>query len=204
MSGWQSVRALSVAVAGLVASLMFVACSGDTPAVQPDPTEPTEPTSDPTTQTPTDEPTDDPTEPEVPEPELPAAATEPTRKGAEAFVRYYVELINYAQATGVGDLMLANARGCRGCENFADLFERTVQDGGFFDRAEWSVRVAVALPGRGRTLDVLTTIDIAQGRYRESSDSAVETLDKNSIEFRVTVLRNEQAWLVDEIASTQT
>lgn len=199
------VRTLSVAAGGLVASVVLAACTGDAPAAQPDPPEPSEPpTSQAPTDDPTDEPTDEPTLPPIAEPELPAAATKPTLKGAEAFVEYYVELMNYAKSTGVSDLMLANAAGCQGCANFAGLYERTVEEGGFFEGAEWSVRVAVALPGRGSTLDVLTTVDIAPGKYQEASSTNVRLLEENSLEFRITVSRDKQGWLVNELASTDT
>ncbi len=197
------VRTLSVAAGGLVASVVLAACTRGAPATQPDPPEPSEPSaSQAPSDEPTAEPTDEPTQLPVAKPEMPAAATKPTLKGAEAFVEYYVELMNYAKATGVSDHMLANAAGCQGCANFAGLYETTVEEGGFFEGAEWSVRVAVALPGKGSTLDVLTTVDIAPGKYKEASNTIVRVLEENSLEFRITVSRDKQGWLVNEFAST--
>jgi hypothetical protein len=62
----------------------------------------------------------------------------------------------------------------------------------------------VALPGRGSTLDVLTTVDIAPGKYQEASSTNVRLLEENSLEFRITVSRDKQGWLVNELASTDT
>ncbi len=212
VSGWQRIRALSVATGGVVASLAMVGCTGGAPAAQPDPPEsteaptpqtPTDDTTDEPTREATDEPTDKPTKPPIAEPKLPISATKPTRQGAEAFVEYYVELINYAQSTGVSGPLLSHASSCQGCANFADLFERTFKEGGFFHGAEWSIRVAVALPGNGSKFDVLTTMDIAAGTYKEATGSGVRELDKNSIEFKIALSRDSHGWLIEELAQTQ-
>jgi hypothetical protein len=54
--------------------------------------------------------------PDPVEPDLPAAAAEASEAGARAFIGYYWELINYAQATGdVKELRAASGANCAGC-----------------------------------------------------------------------------------------
>lgn len=69
--------------------------------------------------------TPSPTAVKVEPPELPERARLNTKAGAEAFLRHYVDLVNYAQATGeTGALSAAASPGCRACA----AFERRVDD----------------------------------------------------------------------------
>ncbi|UMG93577.1 DUF6318 family protein [Nocardioides sp. TF02-7] len=103
-------------------TLALVACD-DEPEPTPEPTAPSS-TAVSETSTPT-EPT--PTGPV--EPTLPAAAEEATKAGAEAFVEYYVALINYAQKTGdvatLTDIAEPACEGCRaGTDSIAEIYRR--------------------------------------------------------------------------------
>lgn len=79
-----------------------------------------------------------PTPPSRTEPELPAAAKAPTRSGAEAFVRYYIDLLNYAANTGDTKALRAAATDCPGCDRYADLYKSTYQEGGYFRDPGWT------------------------------------------------------------------
>lgn len=147
--------ALLLAAAALLGS---TACS-DNPA--PPPLEP-----DPSASTPI-EPTGSPDA----APTLPPEARENTPAGAEAFVRYWVETLNYAGATGdVGPLRDASAPECAACEGIADGIERVEQSGGTIDGGAWIVTEVTAIPGiEGTVVDL--SHDVTPQQVREDASA---------------------------------
>lgn len=99
----------AIAVAALLATGLLAGCDDED-----DPPEPTESVSEPTSA-----PTSTQTEPTPTgpvEPTLPAEAEAATKAGAEAFVGYYWQVVNYAQHTGdVGPLTRISEDNCAGC-----------------------------------------------------------------------------------------
>lgn len=124
--------AISAAVAGVVVG---TACSSSEAEPQgvptPEASTPTpssaQPTSDPTTAAPA----------EHEEPSIPAAAQASGRAGAEAFVRYYIDLLNYAANTGDTTALRNVATNCGGCADYAQLYETTYEAGGWFHDPGW-------------------------------------------------------------------
>lgn len=136
------VHALPAAV--LSVALLVSACSSGgsepvaTPSssatpttIQPSTSESSTPTADPT-----------PTAPAVP-----AAATKNTDAGAEAFARYWVKVLNYAQRTGdVGALDAISDSRCTGCTGAIKTISNAYQSGGGISGGDWSLRRVRALP----------------------------------------------------------
>lgn len=85
----------------------------------------------------------DPTEEKSPAPTAPAMpeiAQDESAAGAEAFVRHYIDVLNYAAVTGeTEELKQLSSPDCSGCEKYIDLYESTYADGGYFTGGEWSV-----------------------------------------------------------------
>ncbi|MGI8615032.1 MAG: hypothetical protein ACR2KL_13990, partial [Nocardioidaceae bacterium] len=76
----------------------MTSCGGADPVTKPtaDTTTTTAPTPAPAPSSrPTSPPTSPPTAEQPRQPVIPTAATKPGRLGAQAFVRYYVDLLNY-------------------------------------------------------------------------------------------------------------
>lgn len=70
-------------------------------------------------------------------PTMPPEAQQNTRKGAVAFVKHYIELLNYAQATGeVSDLRSASSSDCQSCSTTARRLEELYEGGGSLDGGE--------------------------------------------------------------------
>lgn len=93
------------------------------------------------------------------EPELPAAAREATEDGARAFVGYYWELVNYAQATGdVKRLRQVSAPTCDVCVAFVEkvraLYSRGGRILGGANRSEVTELVDLELESGGHGLRV--------------------------------------------------
>lgn len=93
----------------LTLTVTITACSGTA-----DPTPPPTPTQSASgARSATPSPT--PTEPVVPV--MPEAAKAHTQAGAKAFVRYFWQVVNYAQATGdTSGITAISVGGCKGCE----------------------------------------------------------------------------------------
>ena len=119
---WWGAAALLVVLAG---------CGGD-PKADPSPTPSETPVS---------------TTPSPPAPTMPAAAAENSKAGAIAFVRYYIELINHAQATGdVEPLAAAESPECRSCASARDVVTRIYTSNGHLEGGDWAARIQSAAP----------------------------------------------------------
>jgi mono/diheme cytochrome c family protein len=128
------------ALVAVVLAVALAGCNDDPEPNIPDPTTSAQSTStSPTTSTPT--PTG-PTEPAVPE-----AATHHSDAGAEAFVRYWVELINYGQATGDADTLesVMDSR-CAGCHGILSAIRDPYASGGHIEGGTWIVGNLRELP----------------------------------------------------------
>lgn len=120
------------------ALVLLVGCSDDEPRPPPTPTAPTS-----TAGSPTPSPT--PTGPV--EPTMPPEAAGEDAAAAEAFVEYFWEMSNYAQATGdVQGLRRLGAPGCAACKGGADGIERVYSKGGSMNGGELRVTQVSAKP----------------------------------------------------------
>lgn len=127
-------RKTATSMVAAVALLLTGACTDDSgPSAPPTPTDvvTSSPTSDPapTTASPTTELS--PTTDEVSgPPEMPDEAREYSEAGAEAFVRHYVELLNYStQAPESGLLEPYGLDSCQSCANLAGLSADMIERG---------------------------------------------------------------------------
>ncbi|MGH3497839.1 MAG: DUF6318 family protein [Nocardioidaceae bacterium] len=160
-------------------------CSGSDATTDPTTTAtpttgPTSPTSPPTTTGPT-------------EPVLPAAARKPGRSGAEAFVRYYIRLLNYAAATGDTSRFREVTRGCSGCDSYANLFGQTYAAGGSFRGVHWTTTTTFAAP-EAHIIAVLTQVKASRMVYtpRQGAKPRRNPADHYSLKFRLD--RRTRSW----------
>lgn len=78
---------------------------------------------------------------------MPDAAKENTKAGAVAFVRHYVDLINYAQATGdVEPLAAAEDTGCASCAKGRETLSEIYRAGGSIEGGRLSFRPTSSSP----------------------------------------------------------
>jgi hypothetical protein len=111
-------------VVGAALMLLLAGCGGNPKADPPPSTSPTPSVS--ATPSP---------------PALPEAAKANTRAGAIAFVRHYIELVNYAQMTGdVSALSIVEDPGCKSCSKGRDYLSRIYGAGGHIAGGAWTVR----------------------------------------------------------------
>lgn len=128
-------RSLRAALAAsLVALALLAGCSDDDPSPG-DPSATSTPTGTP--ETPTTSATAKPTEPALPD-----AATKATEAGARAFITYYWDLVNYAQATGdVKALKRVSGPNCRRCMAGIEGIDDLYGEGGHLTNADYRATV---------------------------------------------------------------
>jgi hypothetical protein len=106
----------------VVLPLVLGGCSGDDPEPKFAPPESTSPTA-------SGSPSSTPTGPV--EPTMPAAARRHTVAGAQAFVKFYWEMVNYAQATGALEpLVKLSAGNCGACSGGVGFLRKIFTAGG--------------------------------------------------------------------------
>jgi len=102
------------------------------------------------------------------EPTMPAAAKGTDAAAAEAFVRFYWEMVNYAQATGDLDGLqsLADAS-CAACREGTSYLERVFSDGGEISGGAATVRVRTTgfVKDQGRS-NAVVVFDVSSTRQR--------------------------------------
>jgi hypothetical protein len=135
------VAGLRGALVAVLLAAVLAGCDDDNPQPNiPDPT-----TSAPSTSTPPSTNTPTPTGPT--EPALPDAATQNTDAGAEAFVRHWIELVNYAQVTGdTATLKSVNDSRCAGCTGLVGAIEEPYAQGGHIEGGAFRIGRLRALP----------------------------------------------------------
>ena len=109
---------------------------------------------------------------------MPAQASEDSPEGAAAFVKHYVDVFNYAAATGdVDELSRLSSPDCTGCQKYIDLYRDTYAAGGYFKGGDWKIGELKLRIGR-RDSTRPRQSDRSRGRYRERADDA-ETTKRN-------------------------
>ncbi|MCW2839552.1 MAG: hypothetical protein JWR55_1035 [Aeromicrobium sp.] len=136
----------------VVALAMLAACSSDPAPVEPDPSPTATASSTPTIAVPT----------------MPAQAREDSPEGAAAFVKHYVDVFNYAAATGdVDELSELSSPDCEGCQKYIDEFRSIYARG---DRITTHLWTLSSDPLRVGDKSLVTAgIDVDEGevkRYR--------------------------------------
>jgi len=183
--------AISAAVAGVVVG---TACSSSEAEPQgvptPEASTPTpssaQPTSDPTTAAPA----------EHEEPSIPAAAQAPGRAGAEAFVRYYIDLLNYAGLTGDTRTFSVAARRCSSCSALADNFKKTYGEGGYYKSKGW--RINTIFSSRTSRHRYITVAEVRETpiEWRVKAGGPIHRLPEEELNLRFSVVRHDSSWRI--------
>ncbi|MEI5673056.1 MULTISPECIES: DUF6318 family protein [unclassified Nocardioides] len=182
-------RLLPAALA--VGLVLLAGCSGDD---DPEPKiSPTDSSS--VASTPTPSPT-----PSGPvEPTLPAEAEGEDAAAAEAFVRFYWEMVNYAEATGEVEGLAALAlQTCVACEGGSADIKRIYEAGGSVSGGEIKVRGTKSAPfesGPSRGFAVTVDVTIAPQVVKVPGEK-VQRYSGGPNQFRFIVQRDSGVWLV--------
>lgn len=166
----------------VVAVALLGACSSDAEPREPDPAPPT------TSAT-----------PDRPLPTMPAQASEDSPEGAAAFVKHYVDVFNYAAATGdVDELSRLSSPDCTGCQKYIDLYRDTYAAGGYFKGGDWKIG-ELRMQSIGEDTYLSTMVQVDRGSYREAQeDPEVTDLgERTEVQF---ALKRDQPWRTHQLA----
>lgn len=170
--------------AGLLGLLVLSGCGGSPP-------------EDP----PTSAPSPSPTSTTPPAPELPEEAKANTKAGAEAFVRYYVDLINRTQVSGEPQLIRdASLPTCRTCTSALDVVIDLHDRGATIDGGQWTLKSTEVSrpetpPGSDPVAVVHATIDAARQVVHEPGKKPV-TYPAGVVKYFFTLTWTRTGWKV--------
>lgn len=160
------------ALLGMICLVATTACSGDSAA---DPA----PSKTPTSAVVTTSSSPAATTPATPKPpEMPSLAKEKSTAGAKAFVRYYVEALNYSWTVGRGTfLRTLSTRSCGACQDLADVIDRFAAHGGYQRGAEWRVDAITLVPTQPLNEPIARcAVRVAIGSWRASASTRVHRI----------------------------
>jgi hypothetical protein len=168
-------------VIGVVLLLGLAGCGGD-PKTDPSPA-PSTPVTSPASTTPSP-------------PAMPDAARANTRAGAIAFVRHYIELINYAQATGdVNALSAVEDRACKSCASVRRALRDIYNSGGHIEGGAWRVHVRSSAPRPDLSAWSVFT-DVEYGKQTVVRDSKMESLGGGTSPMTFVIKPVDGSWVV--------
>lgn len=184
-------RRVIVAAIVLAVCLVSTSCTDGSGAVSPPGSTATIATSDaPTTSGPADGP-----------PELPEAAKAKTTAGAKAFVRYYVDVLNYSFHTQDTKTLgsLASQR-CNVCGAIVTGLNRTRRSGGSQSDGAWSVNEQFSVPGQPTARPKLVAnIHISSGHWRRSSSSQVIVIKEQDLSNEFDLQWTDTGWRIGDV-----
>ncbi|GAA1732820.1 DUF6318 family protein [Aeromicrobium alkaliterrae] len=133
-------------------------------------------------------------------PELPEAATAETPEGAEAFIRYYVEVLNYTSLTGDTEtLQRASDDQCTGCAKYIDLYSSWYASGGSLAGGAW-VPLKVDVVPVDAQLVVVVDLKIESGTLKPDSESAEEAFGESEDQLTFVPTNINGTWKVSQMA----
>jgi len=197
-------RAVAAAIAaGLW--LTSAACTAE-PAANPPSTAPT--ATDPSTTTTSGTPTTSgpaTTSPgEVKAPVMPALARENSRAGAKAFVRYYIETLNFSwQALRPDALSAESSNRCRVCRLISKRITKTRSNGGYQHGGEWSPTRIFPLPGQtDERSKFLVTLRIAKGSWKPAAGDSPHAIVAGTVTNEFDLVWSPAGWRTFDLRST--
>jgi hypothetical protein len=132
-------------------------------------------------------------------PALPAAASQPGRAGAKAFVRFYLSLLNYAKHTGdTAPVKQYSRPGCETCASYVEIYEGLYDRGGLIKGGDFSIKsyrkVVPTVPE-----DMYVGFFLMQGAGQEREHRGAP-LEQRGVDgphnVQVYLVRTEKAWLM--------
>jgi hypothetical protein len=129
---------------------------------------------------------------------MPEAAKGTSRKSAEAFVRYAVDVLNYTSRTlDTKPLQAVASKACEGCSSVSKYVSDIREAGGTVDGGEWTVEelfVVGRAPTGEEDLLVQVVVDAAAQRVKESRTDDVIRHPQGVVSFDFTVTPGASGW----------
>jgi hypothetical protein len=128
---------------------------------------------------------------------MPDTARANTKAGAIAFVRHYIDLINYAQATGdVDPLREAETSECDSCAKVRQSIEQIYRTGGTITGGAWHPAINSALHNSDGSWLVTGYITFDPQKVTRSSGGPTEANEGGAATTHLTVKHIATHWKV--------
>ncbi|KAA1419221.1 hypothetical protein F0U44_12285 [Nocardioides humilatus] len=192
-------RSLHLRALGVAALLIFTlaGCDGDEDPAEADTSAPMPTTATTVTSTPTVEPML--TSPV--EPTMPAAALEPSKAGAEAFVTYYWSVVNYATKTGEVKLLEElDQPACDTCQAGIDGIAKIYSRGGRIVGGDYSVTMLESVESASGRWTVVAHTWIDEQRAIQAG-SLNHTYPAGRDKWLMALARVDDSWSVSTLES---
>lgn len=181
------------AVVATVALMSLVSCSDDDPEPQsePTPTVSASPSASPSAS-----------EAATPKglvpPTLPAAAKGSNDKAARAFARYWIDMVNYAQATGdTASLAELHGGGCSACTGGVDAVEETYSAGKSVAGGSYQIVLINSLDsGHSNVRVVAMNTERSAQTILNQRGTKVGSSPAGDTSFKLYLRRDGRRWLV--------
>lgn len=131
-------------------------------------------------------------------PTLPPEAEGTSTAAAKAFVRHYVDVINYAMATGDVRLLraLSDSR-CKSCVAVVSNIRTLYRSGGFLEGEGWELtQLGVLESTRDGVTIVQTGVIVAQQSRYESAETKPQHFEGGQQAMTFRVANHDSAWVV--------
>jgi hypothetical protein len=130
-------------------------------------------------------------------PVMPDAAKANTKAGAIAFVRHYVDLVNYAQQTGdVSTLASVESDACESCAKVRRSIAEIYTAGGAIQGGTWHPHFKVALHNGDGSWLVTGYIKFEAEEVRSNKTAEPQPQPGGSAVTHLTVKNSDDAWKV--------
>ncbi|MCW2801415.1 MAG: hypothetical protein JWQ70_2887 [Aeromicrobium sp.] len=141
--------------------------------------------------------------PTISVPTMPAQAKENSPEGADAFLRHYVDVLNFASRTGnVSELSRLSSPKCVGCQRYIALYRDTYKSGGYFKDSDWTFSGSKLEVGDYETyLDVHVTAP--KGHYKVAAGEPEKTGNGEDSDLSFAVARRGDEWRVTQLGQGQ-
>jgi hypothetical protein len=136
---------------------------------------------------------------------MPQSARGDDAEAAEAFARYWFDLLEYAYLTGrTGPLLDLAQENCSACKSFSREINDAYAAGGHFEGVDIEVRSVVAAPPDDRGTIVATVLDEAPSRIVSADGTSVdESPAANGSGVDVYLSRTATGWKVFDLGKVQ-
>lgn len=132
---------------------------------------------------------------------MPAGAQAFTREGAEAFARYWFDVLNqaYAEVDPSGIQRISDPA-CGTCKNFLNSVETAVHEGKTYQGGEFQVVQAAAAPLEDKGAAVLVTLDVPELKVFDRSGALINRVAAaRRAAFDIELIRASDKWMVHEM-----
>jgi hypothetical protein len=132
---------------------------------------------------------------------MPAEARGTSKRSAKAFVRYYVEVLNHATATGdTSRVRQLSAPSCESCAAMLERIDEIYANGGYLAGDGWRITDMKYQPLQPRRHPIISVgIRLTPQRVVERQGGSIERFEGGKNRLDLTLGRDERSWTVAQL-----